>query len=216
MNPKESKESRGIEGKAKESIEEQIERMLEKRVPWNVIARELHVSTKTINDVKNKGISKVNSEGDVAARAYSLFERGVGPIGAVIELKQPPEIVERLYAKWLEQKGLVVLPRNVMEATYTTVMTNTNFVAIDAVTLRKAIEYLVVRHRTLAQFTYPGAYCRKLIEASPDVEWKWLVQSGYMLRWDHPECNEAYAQRQRQLMLEEERKRQSQRQSFGW
>lgn len=213
MKPKERKESEENQGKPKETIEEQVKRDLEAQVPWNVISKTRHVSTKTISAIKNKGISAASSDGEIAARAYNLFECGVGPIGVVIELKHPPEVIQGYHDKWLEQKGLILFPRQVRDRVYAAINANAGIAVTDPAGLAKAVEYLVARHNTLSRFTFPGAYCKRPIEA-PDGIWKWLVQNGHLNEWDHKECVVAHAQLVEQQRLEEERKQQLQQQTW--
>lgn len=40
------------------------------------------------------------TDGQIAARAFQMFNEGRGVIDVVIELEQPPEPIERLYSTW--------------------------------------------------------------------------------------------------------------------
>jgi hypothetical protein len=100
---KETKESRG---KYKESLESKIWEELEKDMPWNVIAKKLHTSSKTISRVKSAHLSQKISAGEaeVTAKVFQLFETGIDPVNVTIELKESPELVLKLYDIWMKMK----------------------------------------------------------------------------------------------------------------
>ncbi len=211
MTPKETKESAGSNGKLTESIETQIRRELEKRTPWNLIAQRYHVSSKTISKIRDGEAAKSQREGEIAAAAFTLFERGVGVVGAVIELKQPPEVIERYYEKWVEQKGQVLFPRQVRDRILMVISSRTHFAVSDPVSLAGAIDHLVGSYLALCKFQYPCPSCKKAIRAGPELEWKWLVENGYLSQWGHKECVEQINRRQEEEQRQEQQRLQERR-----
>ncbi|MBI2894427.1 MAG: hypothetical protein HYY06_12825 [Deltaproteobacteria bacterium] len=47
-----------------------------------------------------------SADGDVAAEAFARFNRGLGPREAVIDLRQPPHVIDALHRVWCEYGGL--------------------------------------------------------------------------------------------------------------
>lgn len=74
---KESKETKENEGK-QENLEQKVLRLLGEQTPWNKIARECHVSTKTISDIRN-GTYRVGSRESQKDNESSITE--YGPLG---------------------------------------------------------------------------------------------------------------------------------------
>lgn len=95
-----------------EELKKQIIAELEKRTPWNVIAETYHVSTKTIDKINKQHLSQQSSvvDGEVSAKAFELFEEGMNPVDVVIQLRQNPDLVTKLYFAWstLKEKHIVV------------------------------------------------------------------------------------------------------------
>ena len=53
--------------------------------------------------------------GELAAEAYTLFQKGLAPRQVVIELRQPPDAIETLHRKWRQGGGLWLPSADVTE-----------------------------------------------------------------------------------------------------
>ncbi len=42
----------------------------------------------------------------------------------------------------------------------------------------------------ISQFRYRCNICGQIIEAQPELEWKWLLEKGYLSTWGHKTCQE--------------------------
>jgi len=96
-------------GNYDDELEKQILEELENRTPWNKITQKLQVSTRRIANVKAKRSSSQTSVNDaeISAKAFQLFEMGKDPVKVTIELKQPPELILKLYDFWLGMRERV-------------------------------------------------------------------------------------------------------------
>lgn len=58
-------------------------------------------------------VNVAQNPGEVAARAFELFDQGIPLRQIVIELRQTPELIEQLREKWLDMEGadLVISPQ---------------------------------------------------------------------------------------------------------
>lgn len=81
---------------------------LEQHVPWHQIAKDLHVSPKTIGKVRDGTTGKKEREegDDVAARAFALFKKGMAPEDVVVEMKTvSPGMVKELWTQFADFHG---------------------------------------------------------------------------------------------------------------
>ncbi len=62
--------------------------------------------------VKESGVA---SPGEIAAAAFALFKEGVTIRDAVIELEQPPDVIQRLHEDWERFGGRLVLDEEVLK-----------------------------------------------------------------------------------------------------
>lgn len=104
ISAKERRDSKENEGNFWKDLEAQILEDLKKGVPWNVICKNHHISSKTVAKIKEKYADSRTSDGEISALAFSLFEMGRNPVEVVIELKQPPENIIKLYESWRKIK----------------------------------------------------------------------------------------------------------------
>jgi len=93
-------------GNYEDDLDKQILEELKKQTPWNKITKKLHVSPGRIANVKAKHLSSQTSVNDaeISAKAFQLFEMGKDPVQTTIELKQPPELILKLYDLWIQMK----------------------------------------------------------------------------------------------------------------
>lgn len=161
------------------------------KIPFTVNNAIRRFSISKISEwVKERDRHVKEDEGSLAAKAFELFVRGKEPIKAVIELKQPPELVQELYDKWIEMNDALLIRREDKEEIFDKINFSTSYRAYTIDELKKAIENLVSDHEKLKEFTYPCNVCGKILYADPDNEWKWIIEEGYMSMWGHASCHE--------------------------
>jgi hypothetical protein len=100
----------GNPGKLEEGISlyKRVPAELAAHTPWNQIASKYHVSTKTIASIRSKNGqpgTKSDSEGELAARVFELFDGGVRPSQVVRRLRFPPDLVSKLMRQYIRLSG---------------------------------------------------------------------------------------------------------------
>jgi hypothetical protein len=176
---------------AEEDREKKILEELRKGTPWNVITKKYHVSTSTISQIKAKRSGTVPpTAGEIAAQTFNLFQQGKGPIDAVIELRQPVEVVEGLYGKWLELKGQVPIAndwRFALAEVIEMIKEQTNQKVSTPNDFGMAVAQLVVDHQRFTRLQYPCCDCGEATQVG-EAEWKYLLEKGYFKTWGHADC----------------------------
>ncbi len=94
--------TKGKQGKQEKGLEDQILSDLQARVPWNTIAQRYRVSTKRIQQIKERHEMKEvrTREGEFAAKVFELLGKGMKPHEIVIRLKAHPDEIMGLWDKY--------------------------------------------------------------------------------------------------------------------
>jgi transcriptional regulator with XRE-family HTH domain len=99
----------------RDGLEERVVRLWSEGLTYREIAKQERISISQISRILNKSSTpKAASEesvpeGEEAAEAFELFEKGVSLPKVVIDLKANPDMVKALYEKWLDLKGVNVM-----------------------------------------------------------------------------------------------------------
>ena len=78
--------------------EAEIEKALLEGERWNVIAKTLHVSVRTIAKVA-KRMREVSP-----SKVFNMFEKGFSPMRVVIETNKDPATITEWFKEWIEMK----------------------------------------------------------------------------------------------------------------
>lgn len=178
---------------SQDELEQKILSDLAARKPWDYIAKKYHVSTKTIQKIRDRKQGVGRSEGEVSALAFSMFQKGCKPTKVVIELKQPAKTVQALYEEWAEMNGGLLLRKSVKEGIFDSLEDSVGFKISNILDLKKALVILLVDHMWMSKYTRPCVVCGEDIEADPEDYWKWMGEKGYLANWMHPECGQEKA-----------------------
>lgn len=181
-----------------QTLEEQVLEDLRNRIPWNRISKKYHISTKTISKIRgaSSGTGGVQSSGEVAAKAFELFNQGKRPIAVVIALEQDPDVINALYEKWVSMKGGWLLPRRLKEDLVGEIEANMwegdeGAKVEGPADVLKFFLQAVHERNARKTFWYKCSVCDELIEADPDHEWKDVLDSRMHLgSWGHKQCLE--------------------------
>ncbi len=102
------------ENKTLEQVKQEVLSMVDSGVNYREIAKIPFNISGSIRRFPISAISRWKKERDeaasqtdqasLAAKAFSLFEQGKGPIDAVVELNLEPGVAEELYDKWKKMK----------------------------------------------------------------------------------------------------------------
>ncbi len=84
----------------KTTVEQEIEKALLEGARWNVIAKTLHVSNRTIAKV-SKRMNEVKSPPPPASQVFTMFEKGTSPMDIVKDTNADPEIILEWFDAWL-------------------------------------------------------------------------------------------------------------------
>jgi len=144
---------------SQEELEQRVLSDLAARKPWDHIAQEYHISTKTIQKIRDLKQGVGRTEGEVSAQAFSMFQKGWSPIRVVVELKQPPKIVQALYEDWAEMKGALLLRKSVKEYFFESVEDLVGFTVSNLQDFKKALVVFAVNQIWMSKLTYPCSVC---------------------------------------------------------
>jgi hypothetical protein len=107
---------------SEKELEENVLRDLEAHIPWDVIAKKHHISTKRIQRIKLKAEESDNekqgknpledygylgsrwdgkAEGEITAAAFKLFQRDVKPFAVAKRLELPSRLVKYLFRQYI-------------------------------------------------------------------------------------------------------------------
>ena len=176
------------------------------------MTKKYHVSTKTISRIRSGLPAQVPQQpqaapGEVAAEAFALFNGGRKPTGVVIALKQPPEVVQALYERWVEMRGAWYVSARLRKDLVAAIEANVAEADGMAVVRGPAdvLKYFdqVIEERnasSLNVFRYRCDTCNEFLEATPSEEWKWALENlgdgrGHLggvnglSSWGHSECH---------------------------
>ena len=179
-----------------QTLEEQVLGDLRNHLAWNRISKKYHISTKTISKIRSASsdTGAGQSSGEVAAKAFELFNQGKRPVAAVIALKQSPDTINALYEKWVAMRGAWLVPRQLKEDLIGEIEANMWEGDVGAevdgpADVLKFFLQAVQERNACKTFWYKCSVCDKLIEAEPDREWKSVLDSHMHLGgWGHNKC----------------------------
>jgi hypothetical protein len=164
------------------------------------VADELNIDPRTvkkhIKEESNKPnyINSKKTDGVIAALAFELFEKGMKPIPVVIELKQPPEVVKKLYKEWLEIKQQLVIPSQIKKQIYSNLnivlkIIHDNFrYTDDADGLLKAMSAIVEDRLEFRNICYGCGNLNYLNSKIDEDAIAYITNSGELVMLSHPHC----------------------------
>lgn len=171
-----------------EELEKAVLAELAKRTPWDKIAKKFKVSSKTINRIKAKHTGASRTEGEVAAKAFDMFQSGRKPVRVVIELQQPPGVIWSLYEEWAKMRDAWLISGSTRDELSDQIWSSADYDASSQSNFVDAVKALVNDHRELMGFSYPCKVCNLAVQASSGAEWKWILSKGYLAIWGHHGC----------------------------
>ncbi|GAB6101023.1 hypothetical protein JCM16138_02460 [Thermococcus atlanticus] len=93
--------------KTKRSRKEEIIKLLKEGKSVSEIAAELKVSKSYVSRVKGELMAvTIRNKGELEAKAFELFEKGMSPVKVVMTLRVPAETVKEIYREYLALKDL--------------------------------------------------------------------------------------------------------------
>jgi len=126
------------------------------------------------------------SNGEMAALAFAAFAKGHDPRMAVVELKREPEAVRAWWNQWVEMgQGDLVIP-----SAFVRDLENVLGPLPSAKVFMDTVFALLLDHWELQDLTYTCPKCGKLVTATCDAEWDWLVDHGHLASWHHLDCDD--------------------------
>ncbi|MFQ5969996.1 MAG: hypothetical protein ACE5J2_05840 [Nitrososphaerales archaeon] len=183
------KENTESQGKHWENLKKEVLRDLRVHVPWQKIAKKYHISTKTIQAIKEGDEGRVRSKGEVAAQAFELFENGEDPVAVTIILKELPELVQDLYDKWVEMRDALLIPKSTKEELFEAINQSIGYRVYDldslTNTIKNLLEDIVIK--------FPCYVCRvnmvwNLDKSEDREQIVRILKKGGIGAWHHVRC----------------------------
>lgn len=123
--------------------------------------------------------------GEVAAAAFAEFVKGATSNQVVMTLKQPPDVIFRLWQQWATGDRALLIPADLRQK----IERRLGF------PLTPGLEKLVDAVHELRRLVYQCGFCGADVRVRADREWKWLLDGWPVSVWPCPACGDEPGQR---------------------